>query len=562
MLAQTRTPKVLVIGIDGGTFSLLEPLARRGVMPGLAALMERGTWGTLRSTVPPVTAPAWTSFLTGKNPGGHGIYQFFSLNPRSADALGMGQKSYLAIPGIVVNSSRIHGDTLWKLVDRGGLRQVTLNIPMAWPPERVNGVMVTGMLTPPGSRRMTWPPDLAGRMTGYEIDLDPREKDFAGDNRAFLARVEHLLEERARWSLKLLREEPWDFFMTVFTESDRLQHRFWDLLNGDLRDAAPPARRELVPILEELYRKLDRAVTDLASAAGPEAHLLLVSDHGFGPAPVDLVDLRVLTSLLGLDAGSASPPAPGSRGGGWRRRLRPTKSRIYKYLGFLPGGWLRAAEAAWRRRRLRGQEAVIFKMHENVGGVWITARDEAGRVSDPAGRERLLTRLRDRLAAVAWRGEPLVTAVTSREELYHGPYLDGAPDLVFQLRERYGILEPDMAPARGELVVTVSADRPRKKGTHRMEGMFLLAGPGVRRLPRATAAIEDTTAAILHLLGLPIPDDLDGRVPTFAFEEGWMAAHPVRGAAAGVSAQPRVAAYEAAEEEAIKARLEGIGYLD
>jgi predicted AlkP superfamily phosphohydrolase/phosphomutase len=552
--------RVLAIGLDGGTFALLEPLARGGVMPRLAGLMEQGAWGVLRSTVPPVTAPAWTSFLTGKNPGKHGIYQFFSLNPLSADSLGMGHRSYLAIPGIVVNSGRIPGDKLWTIVDRAGLSQVTINIPMAWPPERVNGVMVTGMLTPPGSNRMTWPPELAGELGDYEVDLDPKEKDFGGDNRRFLARVGQLLEGRLALSRRLMRERPWDFFMTVFTESDRLQHRFWDVLDPRGRDRLTAERRELLPLLEGLYRRMDDAIGELVDAAGTSTHVILLSDHGFGPAPTDLVDLRVLTTLVGLDEGQPGRPASGTASWWWR--WRPTKGRVYRRLGFLPESWLRRAEGIWRRRRIRGQEAVLFKMHENVGGVWINVRDGEGRILDFSRRAAAMDRLRDRLAAVEWGGRRIVEKVASREELYHGKCLDGAPDLVFVLRDDLGILEPDQAPPRGELVVEAAADRPRKKGTHRMEGMVLLAGPGVNPGVTGEAAIEDTAAVILHLLGLPVPADMDGRVPAFAFRESFLAEHPVRAGAAGEAAAAGTSAYDSEEEQAIKDRLEGIGYLD
>ncbi len=548
---------MLAIGLDGGTFSLLAPLAERGVMPTLAALMERGTWGTLRSTVPPVTAPAWTSFVTGKNPGKHGIYQFFSLNPLSADSLGMGQKSYLAIPGIVVDSARIPGDKLWTLVDRAGRQQVTINIPMAYPPEPVNGVMVAGMLTPPGSKRTAWPPELAARLTDYEIDLDPSEKVFSGDNAAFLRRVEETLDKRIRWTLKLMREEPWDFFMVVFTESDRLQHRFYDLLDPGLRGTVPRERRALIPAVEALYRKMDEAVAALVRDAGADVPLVILSDHGFGPAPVKLADLRVLTTLIGL----ARPAGTGRKG--LPAGLRPTKARIYKYLKFLPQGWLMRAEAAWRRRRLRGQKAILFKMHENVGGVWINARNDAGRILDPARYAETRDELLRKLPEVLWRGEKIVREVRTREEIYHGPFLDGAPDLVFTLAEEYGILEPDMAPPAGELVITVGADRPRKKGTHRTEGMFLLAGPGIRRAQGRDAAIEDMCATILYLLGLPVPQDLDGTVAAFALEEEFMAAHPlVTARASDATAASPASAYDPEEEKAIKERLEGIGYLD
>lgn len=529
-------------------------------MPVLASLMEKGSWGALRSTVPPVTAPAWTSFITGTNPGRHGIFQFFSLNPHSADSLGMGQKTYLAIPGIVVNSSRIRGDKLWNILDRAGVRQITVNLPMAYPPEPVNGVMVTGMLTPPGSIQFTWPPELSREMADYEIDLNPGEKDFSGDNRVFLGRVGEILEKRVNWSLKLMAGRPWDFAMVVITETDRLQHRFYDLLAPGPVDPASPERAALRPAVEDLFRRTDEALGKLVAAAGAEARLVIVSDHGFGRAPTELVDLRVLSGLLGVGPRAGARKTAARLRRGWPAI---TKRRVYACLGFLPGSWLERAEAAVRRRSLRRQKAILFKMHENVGGIWINLRDAGGGITDPAAHAALMTSLRAGLEKLEWQGRKVVDSVHAKEELYQGPCLDQAPDLIYILREEYGILEPEMAGPPAGLVVTVTADRPRKKGTHRLDGMFLLAGPGLKKRRAVTRArIEDMTATILHLLGLPVPGDMDGVVLEGAFEEEALAREPVRRSAAAAADAPESRAYDPEEEKAIRARLEGIGYLD
>lgn len=552
---------MLTIGLDGGTLSLLEPLAERGVMPGLASLMEVGSRGILRSTVPPVTAPAWTSFITGKNPGNHGIYQFFSFDPLSADSLGMGQKSYLAIPGIVVNSTRIPGEKLWSRLDRGGLRQIIINVPMTYPPEPVNGLMITGMLTPPGSGKFTFPPELSRELDDYEIDLNPREKDFSGDDSIFLRRVEEILDKRIRISLKLMTEHPWDFFTVVFTETDRLQHRFFDLLAPGREEKVNPERMKLAKTVERLYRKMDEGITRLVEAAGEGVRLAVLSDHGFGPAPEQLVDLRVLTADLGLAPAGDFKPKPALKG--WWRKFTPTKGRIYRYFGFLPNGLLNRAEAFYKRRRIGRQRAILFKMHENIGGVWINLRDASGRATDEKDRVALAAELKDRLAGIRWLGRGIIESVYTKSDLYSGPYQISAPDLVFVLDEEYGILEPDLAREQGELVVRVTGDRPRKKGTHRMEGMYLLAGPNIRKGEDAgEAAIEDMTATILYMTGLPVGDDMDGSVIAGAFEEGYLMEHPVGRTAAVVPSDAAPKAYEPDEEAAIKARLEGIGYLD
>jgi predicted AlkP superfamily phosphohydrolase/phosphomutase len=219
--------RVLVIGLDGATWAALDPLMADGRMPALAALVGRGFRAPLESTVPPVTAPAWSSFITGQNPGRHGIYQFYEIDPWSERALGRGAETFLAEPGVVVNGRALGGPKLWEVAGAAGRRCATVNLPMTYPPSEINGLMVTDMLTPPGSRKFTTPPELADELGDYEIDLTPREKDFTSSDDAFLARAEEVLDKRGRAVLGLFEREPWDLFVAVFTETDRLQHRYW-----------------------------------------------------------------------------------------------------------------------------------------------------------------------------------------------------------------------------------------------------------------------------------------------------------------------------------------------
>jgi predicted AlkP superfamily phosphohydrolase/phosphomutase len=221
-------------------------------------------------------------------------------------------------------------------------------------------------------------------------------------------------------------------------------------------------------------------------------------------------------------------------------------------------------EAAFWRRRARKEKFRLFKMHENIGGVWMTTRDREGRVLEPKEHARLVALIGERLETLEWEGRGIMASVDSREELYRGPYLDRAPDLVFTLREDYGILEPGRGSAPGEMVVQAPADRPRKKGTHRRQGMFLLKGEGLKAGKLEDGAdIADMTATALYLLDLPIPDDLDGVIPAGAFQEAFSRENPVRrGPAMSEGIRERERPFSEKEEAAVIERLRGIGYFD
>src|SRR5512146_1369714 len=134
---------VLIIGLDGGTFDLITPFIQHGHLPHLKELMQSGVWSELRSTVPPVTASAWSSFMTGKNPGAHGLFDFMQRR----------EGSYDLAPVSVRDRD---GKSVWDLIGDAGKKVIVMNVPVTWPPQPVNGLLVTGMLTPRNAENYTY----------------------------------------------------------------------------------------------------------------------------------------------------------------------------------------------------------------------------------------------------------------------------------------------------------------------------------------------------------------------------------------------------------------------
>lgn len=546
------TDRVLVIGLDGATWLALEPLMKAGRMPALEALAARGFRAPLESTVPPVTAPAWSSFITGQNPGRHGIYQFYEIDPWSERALGRGAETFLAEPGVVVNGKALGGPKLWEVAGAAGKRCVSINLPMTYPPSEINGLMVTDMLTPPGSRRFTWPESLADELTDYEIDLTPREKDFTSTDDAFLTRAEEVLDKRGRAVLDLFSREPWDLFVAVFTETDRIQHRYWPYLDPRLPAPAGAEQERVRDRVVALYERLDGYLARLVEAAGDRYRIVLVSDHGFGSAAFRRVNMQALAAEIGL----GGAPSATSR----LAKLGITKKRLYKYLGALvPEGRLRNAERLARDRALRSVKGKLVKLHDYIGGVWIHRASRGGPVPDdevPALRAELIERL---LGAVnKSTGSRFVTRAVAREEIYSGDRLSAAPDVVFFLDDRYGL---DPTPREPSLVYRWE---PPNSGTHRSDGIFLIAGSDVAPGEPATPLrIEDAAPTILYALGLAVPSAMDGRVIAEAFSETFRDARPIEIAKGEFAAAADRGAWDSDEEQdEIMERLRGIGYVE
>jgi hypothetical protein len=300
------------------------------------------------------------------------------------------------------------------------------------------------------------------------------------------------------------------------------------------------------------YERLDGYLGSLVDAAGNDCWIVLASDHGFGPAASRRVNMHALAGALGLGGG----PTASSR----LRRFGITKRRIYKYLGALvPERRLRQVERAARDRQLSGINGKLVKLHDYIGGVWIHSRSRGGPVADsavPEFRNHLITGLMSVIDQGV--GAPFVTEAVPREAVFRGGRVANAPDVVFFLDTRYGL---DANPQEDRLIYNWT---PPNTGTHREDGILLVAGPHASRGSLATVPrIEDVAPTILHLLGLPVPSAMDGRVLTEALAPEYVRTRPLRTSETEFAAGDEVGAWDSeSEQEEIMERLRGIGYVE
>ena len=274
----------LLIGIDGATFTVLDPYIERGVTPFLGELARRGTRAELRSIVPALTPPAWTSLVTGKRPGGHGVFDFFQKE--APDSIHFQYTS----------SQEIRSATIWSLASEQERQVISLNFPLMFPPPPVDGCIVPGGMMPWRQLRLgCHPPGLFDRLKalpGFNprqmLDMELEIKAIEGcpeDEQS--AWVELHIQREQRWfevARHLIQEEPADLIGVMFDGVDKLQHLCWRFVDPACRPARPSRwEREMIDLCERYFRSLDAIVAELVELAGPDATVVLASDHGFGP---------------------------------------------------------------------------------------------------------------------------------------------------------------------------------------------------------------------------------------------------------------------------------------
>ena len=330
--------KVLIIGLDGATWDVLLPWIEEGVLPHLRKLWERGVWGKLASTLPPLTAPAWTTFMTGKNPGKHGVFHFVKRGRQP----GLPTQS----PPAIVNARSIQSPTLWDILSHHGLQVGVINVPMTYPPRPLNGFMITGLLTPPNAERFTYPPDLAQHLVDYKVDLDrfihhkpfaqaQQEPRFIEPSLELVAEYRDLLERRRRNTLILMQNRPWDVLMVVVAGTDRLGHYLWPYHREADLDGSPQSRL-LHQAIRDYYVQVDQTIGDWIAAAGDEVTVLLMSDHGMGPVYRKHVHLNQWLreeGLLVLEQRRANLTRPDF----WLARLGLPRDKLGRLVRSIPG---------------------------------------------------------------------------------------------------------------------------------------------------------------------------------------------------------------------------------
>lgn len=546
--------RILVIGIDGGTWEILGALADIGEMPNLARLRSHGIWSDLISTTPPFTAPAWATFATGVNPGQHGVLNFIHKATEPAASL--------RNQGPPVNSSHVHAATLWDYLQDAGRHVGIINIPLSYPLRPGGDFAISGMLTPPQAPNWTHPPQLAGELADYIIDLDYGRPgavlspaDFPSPT-IMLDQIMLMTERRGFHTLRLMQNQAWDVLAVVFTGTDRIFHHFWHYLQTQPATSADYLDTAVSAKIRQYFHLLDSIIGSLVRTAGTDAHVFMVSDHGFGPAARHWCHLNNWLLELGLlrlrNSGGSSILQRLKRQTPWLRdiakRILPQEAReTLRQHGHL-------AEAIdWSQT-----QAWAEPLYNNVGGVFLHHQHRfATGIVAPDAVPDLLDTISATAAKLRIPGSrrPLVHKIQRRHELYHGPYASRFPDLILTLDPDYAVV-----PTVGTSLITPVTQLLRT-GDHRPEGIFLAFGPNLRSGQLHTPPhLADIAPTLLHLAGLPIPTDMDGRLIPGIWQPDGLTQHPPR------QRLPLPPAHTDAiltddEISAVQDRLRGLGYL-
>jgi predicted AlkP superfamily phosphohydrolase/phosphomutase len=488
--------RTVIFGADGLTYRVLHPLIERGDLPNFRRLQQEGCEAILESKYPPLTPPAWTSLSTGLKPARHGVYDFWTY-----DEWQEGSSTRKAR----VQTKRKGGKAIWNILSEYGKQVLVINVPMTYPPETVNGIMVSGYMTPSSDTDFTYPTtfkeELYRLAPDYQIDLDYRNIWNHPKPKALELLIDATLrmtEQRIDLTVQLLKEKPWDFCYVVFVGPDRLQHPLWQRISVlDTRAT-------------EYFRLLDHGLGLILEQLGPEDNLFVVSDHGFQGAPY-LFDINEYLYNKGLFVTTASyQQSTAHRSASLKRvvgqagllSLARKAKQLLKGAGVLktathdPHHYSALSIIDWEHI------LACVPSHSGFGGGYADIF-----VSENLGAEALAELSEDLKHQVhPETGKPLVDAIYTTEVFGAGPY---AP------REQHLLVLPsDGITFRVSLGNKKLWAEPNVvRGTHQKDGVLYAYGGGIKQGFKASnAEIYDLVPTVLRSMGLPFPYTFDGHV--------------------------------------------------
>ena len=494
-----------LIALDGASPDLINKWIDEGYLENLSKIRSQGLSGNLESTFPPLTGPAWSSFHTGVNPGKHGIYTWLDLSD-----------SY---KGKVINGSSIKTETIWKQISAQGGQVGLLSVPVTYPPEKVNGFVIPGFLTPSSAENRSYPEDLLAELLKavpeYKFLPEPFMK--GKEPRSWISELKKAVRDRGKATRYLYREKfknrADEVMMTHFFATDQVQHFLWDEVSDDWD-----------PRLE-VFKQVDKEIGKLIETAPDDAVFIILSDHGFGP----VTETFNINTWLESEGYLNLNRNLGTR---FKRRLaklgfteqntQPIGEIIYpmaKKLGIVDNPitglstndalnalFLSSNDVDWPKtlaysRSHIGHIRLNLKGREKLGAV---KRGDYAEI-----RQEIMEKLSN--VRVPSSNKKLAEWVKPKEDLYSGPYIDGAPDILFNPLE--GASCQGSIVGYGAIMFFNSSVFSKKlhPGHHRRDGILMAYGRGVEKTEK-DASIMDLAPTILNLGSYKIPSQIDGNV--------------------------------------------------
>ena len=469
---------VLIMGIDGVSWDLLRPWIEDGKLPTLSRLVQKGASGNLKTVIPPLSCTAWTSLFTGTNPGKHGIYE------------------YTTESGKLINSKLIKSEKIWNILSKHNKRCCVINVPLTYPVDELNGYMISSFLTPPNEKIYSYPKEIMPLLEqlGYRISIKHEKFAFLPNTKETVEQKESILKdlydvlEKRYLTLKELMNENWDFFYFVFNETSTLQYLFFD-------------RKDL---MLEFFKKIDDYLGDLIdvfSSKNKNPYIFIVSDHGYNPAPTIQFNLRKWLQEEGFLKDH-------------RTLFQKIIPKIYKIVNKKPLSKLiffldkpKEVREAFLRKSVE-----TSKIYYRNPGIYI--EDKNMNKMEYDGLRNLMMEKLKQTKDISTQ-DTIFQVVEKKEDIYSGNFVKHAPDIILVSKNKYVL---NFSYDSEKTFENIKLNMPGNHTTS-LKGIIIANGQDITYKRNDDSSILDIFPTLLHILNVPIPKNIDGKVIKNIFKE-------------------------------------------
>ncbi len=546
--------KNIIIGLDGATWEIMDYFMDEDIMPNLKMIKYRGSYGDFRSTLVPVTPPAWTSLMTGCNAAQNGIFHFLKYNDKN--------NTYASS---IANGSDIQVPTMWEIFSKYGRKVVSVNVPMTFPPRKINGVMITGMETPNDEEKFTYPSDIKTEFQNngidYRIDTELHKKrdlfnddDFveqmySNGGEIFFKDLNDLLVTRTKAISYLLNNKKWHYFMFVIIGIDRIQHHYWDYIKD--AELAP----EITENIKKYYRAVDEFIGEIYSEYESQANLFVISDHGFTKLRGEF-NINAWLSKKGF---LSTNDLKVSRGGMLRGLARTVRKKYGSNLKKVVGKFVeedKLVNIKLLSSAIDWNNTKAYSKATNSISINLKGRDTLGTV-EPDKYEETRKEIMEELKNLTNNeGVKIINNVYKKEEIYGDEELQHIPDIIFEFKDENTYQGLPVQNITKEMSVFRTYEW--LKGFHIRNGIIMAKGKDIKRGKiEGEVNIEDFLPTLLALNDEKIPDHFDGKVIS-AIIEGETKEEYIK---FDYHADDQKYKYGEEGEDDVKGKLESLGYM-
>lgn len=565
-MAAGKTNKVFGIGLDGATYDLLLPWFKEGKLPTLKKIYENGANGVLRSSIPYMSPTAWTSFMTGQNPGKHGIYDFTQFKENSYEIF-------------FSNASTRRSKSLWKILSDHGKKVIVINVPMTYPPEKVNGILISGMEAPGVQSVFTYPHSIY-----KELVKEIGEYNLHGDYytrfgpEVYLERAYETINNQSEAARYLLKNKEWDFFFFVFGTTDRIQHFFWKYIDPEHPNYTVEEAEKYGDYIYRIYKLVDEKTKELLELVPDDSLNFIMSDHGAGSYHTIVhIDKWLHNENYLAFENKKNPFLKDLVKSSYVKMRKYFPRQVKDLLKSRIPSLRRAIESKLLMDDIDWSKSKVFSTGVEATHLYINTKERfpMGIVNAGNDYDVLVKELMDKLYQLKdpRTGEKVIERIYKREELYDGGYSHNTPDLFIRWKDDKYITRKsyekdfsnpdnifDANLKHGEIGELMSLEQ---SGTHKEDGIIMVSGKNINNISIENAHIMDIAPTLLAGLGLPIPEDMDGKVLDGLFHESFLKENPIGYSSESTSVEKADSeVYSKEDEEAIKERLKQLGYLD